>query len=70
MVTVTTRLPAGLQRSGGWGSTEIELPPGVFMDHFTGATWSGTVRLAELLVRLPVALLERSAPSGSAAENR
>ncbi len=56
-LTVASRLPARLRRSGGWGTTTIELPPGAWTDRLTGASHTGEVGLAELLARLPVALL-------------
>ena len=58
-VTVTTRLPVGLQRRGGWGDAELELPTGRYRDTLTGAHHRGSVRLAEVLDRFPVALLLR-----------
>jgi (1->4)-alpha-D-glucan 1-alpha-D-glucosylmutase len=61
VVTLATRLPIGLERRGGWGSTTLRLPDG---------TWSsllddrrrpgGAVAVGELLERLPVALLVRA----------
>jgi (1->4)-alpha-D-glucan 1-alpha-D-glucosylmutase len=54
-ITVATRLPAGLAARGGWGDTELALPPGEWHDALTGAPASP--RLAELLATLPVALL-------------
>jgi (1->4)-alpha-D-glucan 1-alpha-D-glucosylmutase len=56
-ITVTTRWPLILDNTGGWGTTTLDLPPGSWTDHLSGATWSGRVRLADLLARLPVALL-------------
>lgn len=38
-VTVTTRLPVGLARSGGWAGTRIALPGGFWRDALTGRTW-------------------------------
>ncbi|MFJ4173233.1 malto-oligosyltrehalose synthase [Microbacterium sp. NPDC089696] len=58
VTAVATRLPVGLERSGGWGDTVLlrsELPA---TDVFTGRRIpSGAVRLAELLDTYPVALL-------------
>ncbi|WP_296603079.1 malto-oligosyltrehalose synthase [Nocardioides sp.] len=54
-ITVATRLPAGLAARGGWGDTELVLPPGEWHDALTGTP--ATPRLAELLATLPVALL-------------
>ncbi len=56
-VTVVTRLPIGLDRRGGWGETELELPPGAWRDLLTDRPASA--RLAELLATYPVALLVR-----------
>ena len=56
-ITVATRLPAGLAARGGWGDTELVLPPGAWHDVLTGTP--ATPRLAELLATLPVALLVR-----------
>jgi (1->4)-alpha-D-glucan 1-alpha-D-glucosylmutase len=58
-ISVVTRLPVGLRRRGGWGETALQLPPGDWSDTLTGAgVRSG--RLAEVLARLPVALLVRA----------
>lgn len=56
-VTVVTRLPIGLAERGGWGDTTLELPDGRWTDALSGRTATGSVRLAELLDDLPVALL-------------
>jgi (1->4)-alpha-D-glucan 1-alpha-D-glucosylmutase len=57
-VTVTTRLPAGLRRRGGWQDTTLPLPAGSWVDLLTGGTYrGGAVAMAELTGRLPVALL-------------
>ena len=68
-VTVATRLPVGLADKGGWGDTTMTLPAGRWRDVLSGfetgapsATTGGsptTVRLADLLADLPVALLTR-----------
>ena len=58
-VTVVTRLPIGLADRGGWGDTALDLPQGRWADALTGRRASGTVRLADLLGDLPVALLVR-----------
>jgi (1->4)-alpha-D-glucan 1-alpha-D-glucosylmutase len=58
-VTVGTRLPVGLEAAGGWRDTTLALPPGRWRD-LLGAdapAFGGAVPLAELLDRLPVALL-------------
>ncbi len=57
VVAVATRLPVGLERSGGWRDTVLELPPGHHLDRLTGQQYRGEVELAELLGRYPVALL-------------
>jgi (1->4)-alpha-D-glucan 1-alpha-D-glucosylmutase len=57
-LSVATRLPIGLSRAGGWGDTVLQLD-GTWTDTLTGATHSDTVRLSDLLSRLPVALLTR-----------
>jgi len=63
-ITVATRLPGKLRRSGGWHDTAIDLPPGRWADVLSGAEYGragGTARerrmLADLTRRLPVALL-------------
>lgn len=57
-VTVATRLPRGLRRSGGWRGTVLPLA-GHWRDVLTGLTHSGPeLPLASLTSRLPVALLE------------
>jgi (1->4)-alpha-D-glucan 1-alpha-D-glucosylmutase len=61
-VTVVTRLPLGLARHGGWDDTTLELPESRngFVDAFTGRIFGDReVRLAAVLDRYPVALLER-----------
>ena len=55
-ITLATRLPVGLSRSGGWGSTTVDLPGGV-TDTLTGASYVGRTAVADLLGRYPVALL-------------
>jgi (1->4)-alpha-D-glucan 1-alpha-D-glucosylmutase len=60
-VTVATRLPVRLAAEG-WGDTAVALPTGAWRDCLTGTrvvSDAGGVRLAELLARLPVALLVR-----------
>ncbi|ATL86163.1 malto-oligosyltrehalose synthase [Streptomyces malaysiensis subsp. malaysiensis] len=58
-VTVVTRLSRRLAEAGGWGATRLPLPPGRWRDLLTERTAEGAVPLAELLARLPVALLVR-----------
>jgi (1->4)-alpha-D-glucan 1-alpha-D-glucosylmutase len=60
-VTFATRLPLGLEKSGGWRDTTLDLPDGRFVDVVTGAEHAGAVDLAQLLDTYPVALL-RPAP--------
>ncbi|TFB97805.1 malto-oligosyltrehalose synthase [Cryobacterium adonitolivorans] len=56
-VTVATRLPVALARTG-WGDTTIMLAGHDWQDALTGARFDGgQVRLADLLSRYPVALL-------------
>jgi (1->4)-alpha-D-glucan 1-alpha-D-glucosylmutase len=54
-ITVATRLPVGLERSGGWRETTLGLR--ACTDVFTGRTHAGEVSVADLLRTLPVALL-------------
>ncbi|GAA1932248.1 malto-oligosyltrehalose synthase [Nocardioides marmoribigeumensis] len=61
VVAVGTRLPVGLERRGGWGDTTVALPPGQWRDRLTGKVWQGYVALADLLAKLPVALLVTTA---------
>jgi (1->4)-alpha-D-glucan 1-alpha-D-glucosylmutase len=60
LITLATRLPARLSSRGGWGSSEITLPDGDWVDRLTGRTYSSTVRLESVLADYPVALLSRS----------
>jgi (1->4)-alpha-D-glucan 1-alpha-D-glucosylmutase len=58
VITVATRLPVALARHGGWGEHTLTLPAGTWVDEFTGRSVSGlSVRLADVLVDLPVAML-------------
>ena len=57
-LTLATRLPLGLDRRGGWGSTTVRVPGGV-TDVLTGRRYAGEVRVADVLQDLPVALLLR-----------
>ncbi|QGH68306.1 malto-oligosyltrehalose synthase [Pseudactinotalea sp. HY158] len=56
-ITLATRLPAGLERAGGWRETRVDLPAGI--DVLTGARHGGPTAVADLLARYPVALLVR-----------
>ncbi|RBY90651.1 malto-oligosyltrehalose synthase [Blastococcus sp. TF02A-26] len=61
-VTVATRLPVALARSG-WGDTALQLPTGAWRDVLTGerlVSDAGGLRADQLLARLPVALLVRA----------
>ena len=58
VVTVAVRLP--ITRGDEWGDTSIFLPEGTWTNTLTDETVpGGTVRLADLLKRFPVALLSR-----------
>ncbi|WP_042383744.1 malto-oligosyltrehalose synthase [Streptacidiphilus melanogenes] len=60
LLTVVTRLPYVLARAGGWRDATLTLPEGVWTEALTGRQGlTGAVPLAELLDRLPVALLSR-----------
>jgi (1->4)-alpha-D-glucan 1-alpha-D-glucosylmutase len=61
-VPVVTRLPAGLAATG-WGDTALRLPTGAWQDLLTGEPVVSTAdgaRAADVLARLPVALLVRA----------
>ena len=57
LVSVATRLPFTLQRTGGWHDTELALPAGEQLDLLSGTVHRGRVPVAALLERYPVALL-------------
>jgi (1->4)-alpha-D-glucan 1-alpha-D-glucosylmutase len=57
-ITVATRLPVGLERTGGWGDTVLDVG-GAVSDLISGRRWSGELAFAELLADYPVALLVR-----------
>lgn len=65
VIAVVTRLPIGLERRGGWGDTTLALPARGedaerWREVLTGRELGGgEVAVAELLDRLPVALLVR-----------
>ena len=62
VVTVAPRLALTLARRGGWRDTELTLPPGRWVDVVTGDGCRRHDRAhADLLDRLPVALLARAA---------
>jgi (1->4)-alpha-D-glucan 1-alpha-D-glucosylmutase len=58
VVTIVPRLVRKL--GADWHGTTIDLPPGQFDNVFSGETWEGRVRLADLLASFPVALLARN----------
>ncbi|MFE7130954.1 malto-oligosyltrehalose synthase [Streptomyces sp. NPDC057638] len=63
VVAAVTRLPARLERAGGWRGTEVTLPEGRWTDPLAGGReWPGgaPVALAELFASRPVALLSRT----------
>ncbi|WP_073922002.1 malto-oligosyltrehalose synthase [Streptomyces sp. CB03911] len=62
VITAVTRLPYGLERSGGWRDSTLDLPagPGPWTDRLTGRAFEpGPVPLAALLEHYPTALLTR-----------
>jgi len=60
IAVVATRLAASVERMGGWAEHTVALPEGDWQDVLTGRAVAGGVRrLAELLDRMPVALLVR-----------
>ena len=60
-VTVVPRLVMGLQRD--WGDTTLDLPAGRWRNELTAEVVEGSVRLADLLRRFPVALLAGEEPA-------
>ncbi|XVQ12214.1 malto-oligosyltrehalose synthase [Spirillospora sp. CA-255316] len=57
-VTVATRLPAGLERAGGWGDAHLDIAPVPWRDVLTGEVHQGPrLDLADVLASHPVALL-------------
>ena len=56
-ITLATRLPAGLSAAGGWGGTQLTLPPGQYRDVLTGSRYCDQLSVAEALDYYPVALL-------------
>jgi (1->4)-alpha-D-glucan 1-alpha-D-glucosylmutase len=58
VITVATRLPAGLAAAGGWAGTTLPLPEGRWRDVFTGVIHEAPAPLmSDLTKRFPVALL-------------
>jgi (1->4)-alpha-D-glucan 1-alpha-D-glucosylmutase len=56
-LTLATRLPYGLEQSGGWRDTAVELENSM-KDELTGAGFGpGTVEIADIFRTYPVALL-------------
>jgi (1->4)-alpha-D-glucan 1-alpha-D-glucosylmutase len=69
VVTVATRLPAGLRLGGGWRGTSLRLPAGRWRDLLTGALHPGErVPMADLTSALPVALLVRAEDAATGIE--
>jgi len=67
VAVVATRLPVGLDRSGGWRETALALPDGAWRCRLTGRSYradhrGGSVPLDDLLFEGPVALLVREGP--------
>jgi (1->4)-alpha-D-glucan 1-alpha-D-glucosylmutase len=59
LLTVVPRLCLGIAE-GGWQDTVLAVPPGRWHDVLTGRRGDGgEYRVADLLSRFPVALLER-----------
>jgi (1->4)-alpha-D-glucan 1-alpha-D-glucosylmutase len=57
-ITIATRLPYGLADRGGWQDTTITVPNGSYRDELTDEVQHGpSLRLADVLTRLPVSLL-------------
>lgn len=57
-LTVATRLPAGLERRGGWAGTALDLGYQGWRDALTGNVfWGPVLDVADVLADLPVALL-------------
>ncbi|MCW2903760.1 MAG: malto-oligosyltrehalose synthase [Streptosporangiaceae bacterium] len=54
---VATRLSAGLERRGGWGTTELSPAGGPWRDALTGRSFGSDIEMSGLLDLLPVAIL-------------
>ncbi|MGO1289424.1 MAG: hypothetical protein ACTMIC_12975, partial [Cellulosimicrobium funkei] len=70
VVTVATRLAGTVDRLGGWRDHVVALPAGTgtWVDVLTGREHpAGSVRVADLLADLPVALLVAPGSAASAA---
>jgi (1->4)-alpha-D-glucan 1-alpha-D-glucosylmutase len=60
-ISLATRLPATLERLGGWADNTVALPPGQWRDLLSGRDVAGgTAVIAQILTDLPVALLIRA----------
>ncbi len=59
VVAVVTRLPATLERRGGWRDTALPLPIGSWRNLLDGTAWSDEAGLGALLRDRPIALLVR-----------
>ena len=57
VIALATRSPLGLEDSGGWGATTVTLPPGTWTNRLTTTTFTGTVKVSDVLGNLPTALL-------------
>jgi (1->4)-alpha-D-glucan 1-alpha-D-glucosylmutase len=61
VVAVSTRLPVGLSRHGGWRDTHLSLPGQSWTEVFTNTSYGGSsVAVADLLQTYPVALLVKA----------
>jgi (1->4)-alpha-D-glucan 1-alpha-D-glucosylmutase len=71
VVAVATRLPVGLERSGGWKDTVLPLAGRAVIDMVTGRELEGgTIELGKLLSHYPVALLAPRDVLRRSADNR
>ncbi|MFI5611462.1 malto-oligosyltrehalose synthase [Amycolatopsis sp. NPDC051903] len=59
LAVAVTRLPVGLEKSGGWRDTVLPLSEGVWTDVLTGRALGDAPAAAALFARYPVALLVR-----------
>ncbi|MEL4358189.1 MULTISPECIES: malto-oligosyltrehalose synthase [unclassified Luteococcus] len=58
LISLATRLPVGLAEQGGWQDTTVDLD-GQWTDQLTGAVFTGSILVSELLASYPVVLLTR-----------
>jgi (1->4)-alpha-D-glucan 1-alpha-D-glucosylmutase len=56
-ITLATRLPLGLERSGGWRDARVDLPPGRYRNALTATRHQGHAELGAVFATYPVALL-------------